>query len=222
MRTKFCFAGHNFVWFVFRPASQRFPSFYVGFAGNSEFLSLFIFILSVMFYLALYLSCLAVQICSLCSHGLFACHFACHKLYAVFLWLYYIVFLHLLCFPFSKFLYLSALHYRLQACSLTFVNLLLDRIIFLACNRSYGCYIKLCSFLFFAPHCLPFFVYLFTYLPLHYASSPAGPRLFYLLYVILFAFPVWIFLLYKLFSLIALNLFLYFHHQCLIAFRAWF
>ena len=102
MRTKFYFAGHNIVWFVFRPASQRFPSFYVGFAGNSEFVSLFIFILSVMFYLALYLSCLAVQICSLCLHGLFACHFACHKLYAVFLWLYYIVFFTPFVFSFFK------------------------------------------------------------------------------------------------------------------------
>lgn len=50
--------------------------------------------------------------------------------------------------------------------------------------------------------------YSFTYLPLHYAGSPAGARLFYLWYLILFAFPVPIFLLYKLFSLIALNLFL--------------
>ena len=118
-------------------------------------------------------------------------------------------FLHLLCFPFLKFLYLSALHYRLRACSLTFVNLLLDCIIFLACNRSYGCYIKLCFFFYFL-HLIvcPFLFYSFAYLPLHYASSPAGARLFYLLYVILFAFPVWILLLYKLFSLIAMNLFL--------------
>lgn len=126
----------------------------------------------------------------------------------------YCCFLHLLCFPFLKFLYLSALHYRLRACSLTFVNLRLDRIIFyiLACNPSYGCYIKLCFFsfyfLFVAPHCLPFLFYSFTYLPLHYAGSPAGARLFYMLYLILFAFPVPIFLLYKLFSIIALNLFL--------------
>ena len=37
-----------------------------------------------MFFLALYLSYLTVRICSLCSHGLFACHFACHKLYDLF------------------------------------------------------------------------------------------------------------------------------------------
>ena len=63
----------------------------------SEFVCLFIFILSVMFVLALYLSCLVVRICSLCSHGLFACHLACHKLYAVFLGLYYIVVFYTFC-----------------------------------------------------------------------------------------------------------------------------
>ena len=39
-----------FIWFVFRPDSQPLPSFHVGFAGNSEFVCLFIFIFKTPFY----------------------------------------------------------------------------------------------------------------------------------------------------------------------------
>ena len=59
-----------------------------------------------MFFLALYLSCLAVRICSC---GLFACHFACHKLYAVFLWLYYIVVFYTFCVFLFKIFYICQL-----------------------------------------------------------------------------------------------------------------
>ena len=171
-----------------------------------------------MLFLSLYLSCLAVRIC---SHGLFACHFACHKLYAVFLWLYYIVVFYTFCvFLFKNF-------YVCQLCITVYglVALLLLTCFWIVSSSWLAIQVTVVTLsyvffiLFFYPFTfappivrlgvapLPFFVF-FIYLPLHYAGSPAGATLFYLLYLILFAFPVPIFLLYRLFSLIALNLFL--------------
>lgn len=150
----------------------------------------------------------------------------------VFMAILYCCFLHFLCFLFLKYLYLSALHYRLRACSLTFVNLLLDRIIFLACNPSYRCYIKLCFFLFFflpfyfcsafssfsccASLFAPFyFIHIFT-TPLHRQSCWG-----YVILPVVFNFVCFSCLDFLIMQAV-FSYCLEFILGCLIAFRAWF